>query len=140
MQFTQQWALAKGGPAKAQDMFLLLYWPTYSDAGSDNLWSMFYGASDQPDHLNVTKFNLSYWLNADYNTLLDAAIGETVSNAADSQAQYVKAMNILVDQAPGVFFFDTKEVFVIPKTIAGFQYNLNYPFVHYFFYQLHPAS
>ncbi len=40
--FNQQWDAAKSDPAKAQDIFLLLYWPTYSDAGSDNLWSMFY--------------------------------------------------------------------------------------------------
>jgi peptide/nickel transport system substrate-binding protein len=140
MQFTQQWALAKADPAKAQDMFLLLYWPTYSDAGSDNLWSMFYGSDKGPAHLNATAFNLSYWLDADYNKLLDTAIGETVSNPTDSQAQYVKAMSLLVDQAPGVFLMDTKAVFIIPKTVAGFQYNLNYPFVHYFFYQLHPAQ
>ena len=27
----------QGRPGGRQDMFLLLYWPTYSDAGSDNL-------------------------------------------------------------------------------------------------------
>src|SRR6185436_7246697 len=37
MQFSEQWALAKTDPATAQDMFLLLYWPTYSDAGGDNM-------------------------------------------------------------------------------------------------------
>jgi peptide/nickel transport system substrate-binding protein len=139
MAFNQQWELAKGDPSKAQDMFLLLYWPTYSDAGSDNLWSMFYGdKSKAPSNLNVTKFNLSYWLDQKYNDTLDTAIGETVSNPTDSQAKYVEAMNQLVDQAPGVFFFDTKEPFAVPKRISGFQYNLNYPFVYYWFYQLHP--
>jgi peptide/nickel transport system substrate-binding protein len=141
MEFTQQWALAKADPAKAQDMFLLLYWPTYSDAGSDNLWSMFYGdPANKPSYLNVTAFNLSYWMDDEYNKLLDAAIGETVSDATQSQADYVSAMNRLVDQAPGVFFMDTKAVFIIPAHIGGFKYNLNYPFVHYFFYELHPAE
>ncbi len=141
MEFTQQWALAKADPAKAQDMFLLLYWPTYSDAGSDNLWSMFYGdPANKPTNLNVTAFNLSYWVDDQYNKLLDAAIGETVSDPTKSQADYVAAMNRLVDQAPGLFFMDTKAVFIIPATIGGFKYNLNYPFVHYFFYELHPAE
>ncbi len=140
MPFNQQWELAKGDIAKQQDMFLLLYWPTYSDAGSDNLWSMFYGTGDKPPYLNATNFNLSYWKNDDYNKLLDTAIGEEVTNPTDSQAQFVKAMNLLVDQAPGVFFYDTKAAFVIPKSIAGFKYNLNYPFVYYFFYDLHPAQ
>lgn len=131
--FNQQWEEAKSDPANAQDMFLLLYWPTYSDAGSDNLWSMFY-------YTEKPFFNLSYWNNPDFNALVDEAIGATVSDPATSQSKYVEAMNLLVDEAPGLFFFDTKAVFIIPKHIEGFQYNLNYPFVQYFFYDLRPAG
>lgn len=131
--FNQQWAEAKSDPANAQDMFLLLYWPTYSDAGSDNLWSMFY-------YTEKPFFNLSYWNNPTFNALVDEAIGLTVSDPKTSQAKYVEAMNLLVDEAPGLFFFDTKAVFIIPKHIEGFKYNLNYPFVQYFFYDLRPAK
>jgi peptide/nickel transport system substrate-binding protein len=131
--FSQQWEEAKSDPANAQDMFLLLYWPTYSDAGSDNLWSMFY-------YTEKPFFNLSYWNNPEFNALVDEAIGLTVSDPAASQAKYIEAMNLLVDEAPGLFFFDTKAVFIIPKHIEGFQYNLNYPFVQYFFYDLRPAN
>ena len=127
--FNQQWDAAKSDPANAQDIFLLLYWPTYSDAGSDNLWSMFYW-TEKPF------FNLSYWKNDTFNTTLDAAIAETVTDPTASQAKYVEAMNLLVDEAPGVFLMDTKAVFLIPKYIEGFKYNLNYPFTQYFFYQL----
>ena len=133
--FSQQWDAAKKDPAKAQDIFLLLYWPTYSDAGSDNMWSMFYGAKDSP-HLNATGFNLSYWYDEQYNNLLDKAIGETVTDPAASQADYNQAANMLVDQAPGIFFMDVKTPYVIPTYIKGFQYNINYPFTPYFFYQL----
>ena len=131
--FSQQWEEAKSDPANAQDMFLVLYWPTYSDAGSDNLWSLFY-------YTEKPFFNLSYWNNADFNAMVDEAISATVTDPAASQAKYVEAMNLLVDEAPGVFFFDTKAVFIIPKHIEGFQYNLNYPFVQYFFYDLRPAN
>jgi peptide/nickel transport system substrate-binding protein len=131
--FNQQWAEAKSDPANAQDMFLLLYWPTYSDAGSDNLWSMFY-------YTEKPFFNLSYWNNPDFNALVDEAIGLTVSDPKASQAKYIEAMNLLVDEAPGLFFFDTKAVFIIPQHIEGFKYNLNYPFVQYFFYDLRPAK
>lgn len=131
--FNQQWEEAKGDPANAQDMFLLLYWPTYSDAGADNLWSMFY-------YTESPFFNLSYWNNPDFNALVDEAIALTVSDPATSQAKYVEAMNLLVEEAPGLFFFDTKAVFIIPNDIEGFQYNLNYPFVQYFFYDLRPAG
>jgi peptide/nickel transport system substrate-binding protein len=131
--FNQQWEESKSDPANAQDIFLLLYWPTYSDAGSDNLWSMFY-------YTEAPFFNLSYWNNPDFNALVDEAIGLTVSDPVTSQEKYVEAMNLLVDEAPGLFFFDTKAVFIIPNHIEGFQYNLNYPFVQYFFYDLRPAG
>ena len=133
--FSQQWKEAYTDPANAQDMFLLLYWPTYSDAGSDNMWSMFYGAADSP-HLNVTYFNLSYWFDEQYNGLMDTAISEEVTNPTDSQAKFNQAANRLVDQAPGVFLMDTKSAFVIPTYIQGFKYNINYPFTPYFYYEL----
>ncbi len=133
MLFNQQWELAKTDPANAQDMFLLLYWPTYSDAGSDNLWSMFY-------YTEAPFFNLSYWNNPDYNAQLDQAIADTVVDPAKSQQEYIDVMNLLVDQAPGVFFLDTKAPYVIPNTIAGFKYNLNYPFTPFWFYELTPAK
>jgi peptide/nickel transport system substrate-binding protein len=131
--FNQQWEEAKSDPANAQDIFLVLYWPTYSDAGSDNLWSLFY-------YTEKPFFNLSYWNSPEYNTVLDEAIALTVTDPATSQAKYIEAMNMLVDQAPGVYLFDTKAVFIIPKHIEGFDYNLNYPFVQYFFYDLRKAE
>jgi peptide/nickel transport system substrate-binding protein len=131
--FNQQWEQAKSDPAKAQDMFIVLYWPTYSDAGSDNLWSLFY-------YTKKPFFNLSYWNSPEYNKVLDEAIATTVTDPATSQAKYIEAMNMLVDQAPGAYFFDTMAVFIIPKHIDGFKYNLNYPFVQYFFYDLQPAK
>jgi peptide/nickel transport system substrate-binding protein len=127
--FNQQWEEAKGDPANAQDMFLLLYWPTYSDAGTDNLYSMFH-SSEAPF------FNLSYWKNETFDKLIDDAAALTVTDPEQSLAKYVEAQNLLVDEAPGLFFFDTKQPYVIPDAIGGFQYNLNYPFAT-FFYDLH---
>lgn len=137
--FGQQWELAKTDPATAQDMFLLLYWPTYSDAGADNMWSMFYAGAEAP-YLNVTNFNLSYWKNDEYNALMDVAGAITATDYEGSKAKYVEALDLLVEEAPAVFFFDTMAVFVVPNSIEGFHYNLNYPFVHYFFYELRAAQ
>jgi uncharacterized protein (TIGR03086 family) len=97
IQFSQQWEEAKADPATAQDIFLLLYWPTYSDAGSDNLWSMFH-SSEAPF------FNLSYWVNEEFDSTLDEAIALTVTDPAQSQQLYNDAMTLLVDEAPGLFF------------------------------------
>ncbi len=140
LEFTQQWELAKTDPANAQDIFLLLYWPTYSDAGADNMWSMFYGNPENPGNLNATKFNLSYWMNADYNALVDEAGGLSGTDLAASTAKYTEAQTLLVDQAPAAFLFDTMVAFVIPNHVSGFQYNLNYPDVRFWFYDLRPAN
>jgi peptide/nickel transport system substrate-binding protein len=132
MLFNQQWDRAKGDAAGRQDMFLLLYWPTYSDAGSDNLWSLFH-SSEAPF------FNLSYWADTKYDGLIDDASTKTATDRAAAQAGYSEAMKYLVDQAPGVFLYDTMEVVPVPNRIAGYDYNLNYPFAQ-FFYPLHPAQ
>ncbi len=134
IKFNEQWKLAKDDPKKAQDIFLLYYWPTYSDAGTDNLWSMFYGDPKKaPSNLNVTGFNLSYWYNAGYNKLLDEASSIQLSDPAKSQQDYVDAMKILYDEAPGISFYDTKAVYAIPDHLTGFKYNLNYPFSIFFY-------
>ncbi len=139
MQFSEQWALAKTDPANAQDMFLLLYWPTYSDAGGDNMYSMFYGTKDAP-HLNVTKFNLSYWYNEEYNALWDEANALSGTDMTASLAKYTEAQNLMVDQAPAAFLFDAKVAIIVPNSITGFKYNLNYPDVRFWFYDLRPAK
>jgi peptide/nickel transport system substrate-binding protein len=139
MQFNEQWTLAKTDPAKAQDIFVLLYWPTYSDAGADNLWSMFYGTKDAP-HLNATNFNLSYWYNEKYNALMDEASGLSGTDIDASLAKYTEAQNLMVEESPAAHLFDAKVTAVDPNDITGFQYNLNYPDVRYWFYDLKPAQ
>ncbi len=101
--FGQQWDVGKGDPEGRQDMFLLLWWPTYSDAGSDNLASMF-KSSETPS------FNLSYWANEEFDSLIDEAIALTGTDRDAAQAKYLEAMNILVEESPAVFFIDTKAV------------------------------
>ena len=132
MPWGQQWDRAKGEPEGRQDMFVVLYWPTYSDAGSDNLASLF-KSSETPF------FNLSYWANDEFDGLIDQAITETGTDRDAAQATYTEAMNLLVDESPGIFFFDTMSTVPVPNSIAGYEYNLNYPFSQ-FFYPLHPAE
>jgi peptide/nickel transport system substrate-binding protein len=126
MLFGQQWELAKSDPSEAQDIFLLLYWPTYSDAGADNLWSMF-RSSERPF------FNLSYWQNDAFDALVDEAITLSGTDRQASQDLYTEAQTLLVDEAPGLFFMDTSTWYAVPEYLAGFSYNLNYPFATFFY-------
>jgi peptide/nickel transport system substrate-binding protein len=129
--FNQQWDKAKADPAKAQDIFLLLYWPTYSDAGSDNLWSLFH-SSKKPF------FNLSYWNDPQYDKLVDDAGTFTATDRAKAQSMYGEAMNRLADQAPGFFLYDVKAPMVAPKGVKGLTCNPDYSF-NLFFHALTKA-
>lgn len=132
MQFNQQWDLGKGDPTDAQDIFLLYYWPSYADAGSDNLHAMFHSS-------NPADFNLAYWSNADYDALIEEAATLTATDRDQAQALYSQAMELLYEQAPGAFLFDTQSVQVIPPAIELEPYNANYPFT-LFFHRVHPAE
>ena len=129
LKLAEQLAMGRNG-ANGEDMSLMLYWPTYADAGVDNLWSLFYFTAKP-------SWNLSYWNNPNYQTLIDKA---TTSDQTTAQPLYTQAMNILVNDAPGAFFYEPQSIFVIPNTVAGFQYNINYPFTYYFYYNLHAAQ
>lgn len=125
--FNQQWAAAKANPKKAQDIFVVLYWPTYSDAGSDNLFSLFH-SSAKP------YFNLSYWKNAAYDKLVDEGTAEFGISKPKAQADYLKAMKILYQQAPGAYLYDAELVLLEPKTLSmQGAANVNYPFVTFFY-------
>jgi peptide/nickel transport system substrate-binding protein len=130
--FNQQWEAAKAGPANAQDMFVLYYWPTYSDAGADNMYSLFH-SSAKP------YFNLSYWKNAEYDALVDKAGTLTGTDRAAAQKTYEQAMGILYSQAPAVFLYDARTVSMVPKGITVAKFNQNYPFT-VFFAPIKPAK
>jgi len=124
----EQLKLARSG-AEAQDMTLMLYWPAYADAGVDNLWSLFY-------YTEKPSWNLSYWNSPEYNALWDEAYTLSGTDINAAQAKYAEAVKLLVDEAPGVYFYDTMAVYVIPNAVTGFEYNLNYPFWHFDYYNL----
>lgn len=125
MLFNQQWEAAKADASTAQDIFVLYYWPTYSDAGSDNLYSLF-RSSEEPN------FNLSYWNNPEYDALIDAAGELTGSDREAAQATYEEAMQLLYDQAPALYLFDPQAVTVGPAGLNIGDFNENYPFTTFF--------
>lgn len=133
MPFNQQWDRSKGDPDGRQDMFLLLWWPANSDAGADNLTSLF-RSSEEPS------FNLSYWQNETYDSLIDEATALTGTDRDAAQAKYAEAMELLVEESPSIFFLDTSAVTTVANTVEGFEYNINYPFTQIMFYQLSPAA
>lgn len=125
MLWSQQWEMAKGDPAEAQDIFLLLWWPTYSD-GYDNLYSMFH-CEDEPF------FNLGYYCNEEFDSMIDEAHQLSATDKEEAQQMYTEAMNMLVEDSPSLFFYDTMVARPVPTYLAGYEYNINYPFSVFFY-------
>lgn len=128
MLWADQWAAARDNPAEAQDMFVVLYWPAYSDAGVDNLPELF-GSWDGE---SKPFFNLSYWNNPGYDALIGEAATLSGSNRAAAQAKYEEAMTLLVDEAPGFFLYDQQAVQIVPPGLDIAPFNENYPFTTFF--------
>lgn len=125
MLWAQQWELAKGDPSEAQDMFLLLWWPTISD-GYDNLSSMF-KCEEKPF------FSLGYYCNEEYDNLINEALDLTATDPGTAQELYTKAMNILAEDSPSLFLYDTNIFRPVPTYLEGYEYNANYPFSTFFY-------
>ena len=125
MLWAQQWELAKGDPTEAQDMFLLLWWPTISD-GYDNLSSMF-KCEEKPF------FSLAYYCNEEYDNLINGALELTATDPDKAQEMYVEAMNILAEDSPTLFLYDTSVFRPVPTYLEGYEYNANYPFSTFFY-------
>lgn len=125
MLWAQQWELAKGDPTEAQDMFLLLWWPTISD-GYDNLSSMF-KCEEKPF------FSLAYYCNEEYDSLVNEALNLTAMDPEKAQGMYTQAMNILAEDSPSLFLYDTKVFRPVPTYLEGYGYNANYPFSTFFY-------
>jgi len=126
--WNQQWALAKQDPEEAQDIFCLLWWPTYAD-GYDNLHSMF-TTEEKP------LWNLAYWYNERFDELLDRAYRLSGPDRETSKELYLEAQTLLIEEAPAIFFYDVQEIVPMRADLKGFVPNPCYPRV-IFFYDLY---
>ncbi len=119
MPYEQQWALAKGKAEKRQDMFMMYWWPTYPD-GYDTLCS-FYDEGDEP------YYNLSYWVNDEFETLCEEARAESGMDRDKSKAMYMTAQEMTIDDAICIYLWDAQSVVASKSTIQGAELNPAYP-------------
>jgi len=124
--WNQQWEKAKGPADKRQDLFVLLWWPSYPD-GYDNLYSMF-TTEETP------AWNLGYWYSDEYDNTLDEAHKLSATDVARSQELYTKAQTMLIEEAPAAYLFDVEGRVAKLKTISlsDLAVNPNYPQVLFF--------
>lgn len=98
----QQWAKAKGPVAQRQDIFVMLWWPTYPD-GYDTLRSFFHKQK-------TLSYDLCYWQMPAFDKLIDTAYSLEGSDPARAQQLYNQAQTLLFQQAPAPAVFDLQAV------------------------------
>lgn len=109
MLFNQGWAQAKGPEDKRQDLFVMMWWPGYPH-GIDNLYPCFHSEDE-------VVFNLGYYYNEDYDALIDEAFSLEVTDPEKAFDLYQQAQEMLVEEAPAVYFFDAETVIGQLKTV-----------------------
>jgi peptide/nickel transport system substrate-binding protein len=129
--WVEQWAMAKQDPQKAQDIFLIEWWPSMQD-GYDELSGMFHSESS-------VNFNLNYWYNSTFDNLIDTAFATETTNPTQSAKMYFDAQKMLIDNAVALYLYDFDALFNFHTYIQGFVSNPYYPSV-IFFYQLYTLS
>ncbi|AEC51401.1 extracellular solute-binding protein [Pyrococcus sp. NA2] len=127
MNWEQQWALARSDPQNAQDVLLFYWWPTYPTP-YDYLFNMFHCE-------NETLFNLCYYCNPTFDKLIDQAVMLEASNPKKAEELYRRAIEILIDDAPAIFFYSPNYIYAVHKSVTGFKAYPAYPEV-VFFYEL----
>jgi len=126
MPWEAQLALAKGNNLeKRQDIYVMFWWPEVCYSYSW-LWSMFY-SEEKPS------FNFCYYKNKEYDSLVDKAFKESGIDKDKATKTYIKAQEILMEDAPQICAYDNKNVFYLNKTFQGFKDNPAYPNVVFFY-------
>ncbi|MCK5768185.1 MAG: ABC transporter substrate-binding protein, partial [Candidatus Atribacteria bacterium] len=100
--WSTQWAMAKKDPKTAQDIFLLLWWPTYSDP-YETLYTLLRDEGEKP------VWNLAYYKNAPYEKMIREAYETIGSNPEKALGLYVNAQNLIQKDSPAAWIADVRE-------------------------------
>lgn len=127
--WTTQWSMAKKDPATAQDIFLLLWWPTYSDP-YETLFSLLHDEGEKP------AWNLAYYKNPAYDKMIREAYETVGSDPEKGLGLYVDAQNMVQKDAPVAWVVDPSGWWPASKKLQGLVINPAYPNIP-FFYEMH---
>ncbi len=124
--WTSQWAQAKGDPKEAQDIFLLMWWPTYADP-YETLYSLLRDEKDKP------AWNLAYYVNPAYDNMIRKAYEMTGINPNKALDLYIQAQNIVQKDAPVAWLVDVKAEWPMNEKLQGLVINPAYPNTPFFY-------
>ncbi len=124
--WTSQWALAKGDPQEAQDIFLLMWWPTYADP-YETLYSLLHNEKGKP------VWNLAYYVNPAYDKMIRKAYEMTGIDPDKALDLYVQAQNMVQKDVPVAWLVDIKAEWPMNETLKGMVINPAYPTTPFFY-------
>ena len=110
--------LAQSDPTQAQDIVVLIWWPTWVTP-FDWLANL-YGCEEEPF------FNFTYWCNEEYDTLVTEGDRLSATDRAAAEEKFVEAQRILLEENPAMFLVDLASVWVVSSDIEGFVDNPAY--------------
>jgi len=131
MTWNEQWSLAQGDAMKAQDIFVMYWWPTILTP-YDFLLNLFHSET-------TPVFNLGYYYHPEFDQLIDQAYAIEGTDKTQAYTLYWKAEKMVVDDAASLFLWDLTDIHIVRSNISGFKYNPAYT-TTVFFYQLHVAG
>lgn len=114
-----QWEIGKRAEKDGQDIFLVWWWPTYADP-YETLASLF-GTEEK------TAWNFAYYSNPTYDKLIREAYESAGSKPKKALELYVKAQNILQEDAPAAYMGDQMDSRPIRRDLKGVTINPAYP-------------
>ncbi len=122
MPWQQQWSKAKSTvPEERQDLFLMYWWPDLASP-STYLTNLYY-SEDKP------YFNMAYYDNGTVDEKIDEAKRVAGLNRTKAAEIYKDAQEIIVNDAPTIFFYDKKYVRSVRTSLGGYEDNPAYPHV-----------
>lgn len=112
-------------PQERQDITLLYWWP-------DNLDPVGYMDSQFHSEEEVG-FNFGYYSNPEVDRLIDEAIAESGLSIETASEKYIKAQEIIIEEAPALLLYCENYVRPYRSDIRGYKDNPLYPNVVFFY-------
>jgi len=112
-------------PEERQDITLLYWWP-------DNLDPVGYMDSQFHSEKEIG-FNFGYYSNPEVDKLIDEAIAESGLSIEKAAEEYIKAQEIIIEEAPALLLYCENYVRPYRSDIKGYKDNPLYPNVVFFY-------
>ena len=124
MTFEAMWELAKADPATAQDVFPVIWWPTWVTP-YDPLRNMYHCEEE-------TAWNLAYYCNPEFDNMIDQANELATTDLEGAEAMFIEAQKTLIEDSPAIFLCDFPDIWAVRADIEGVVDNPAYPNVLFF--------